>query len=601
MSTLFAAAVPAGRQAALGEMVARVRRVLAVSWPGDRVIQWSTVDQQTAAVFLTIDRSPFGPPLIRAGSLTVVQAGYFLDEAPGADPATANVCATLTRGGWQALPTGDGVYAFAAWDAQTRRLTAGVDKLGMRPLYESVAPGGGVLLASEPKLLIAALDGVSPNWAAWDDLQRARCILGDHTPYAEIRRVGRAEIVEWDIRGPRRHVAERFLEDIPEHCRSVDEFMEENHAAFVRVMRRCLTLPGAAAPVLTMSGGLDSRRLLAGLLHLDVRPRLITVPAYRSDGTEVESGIVRLVASHLGLEASAVVNRRESDLVPVLSARDAAVDFETHEHVLYGAVACAARGIGQLNFDGLAGDTLMNPGKYLLPKYLGPDGQGQFLREMLELPAPLQLPEPREAFADRMTAIWDSCRNDRNALSIFALDQRGRRTLALGPMALQARAFESVCPFLDRDVMLTALALPTERRTSGLLQRPLTERLQIPGLADLTSTRDPAGTDMTAVTSRLTGWGRLADGRVRYDLLRAASINDVPGFPARNRRLVLAAGTAGERIGRERVRRAMSITAGLRRAREMAAVAQSAASHLAYLERACQPFRDGALALEPLV
>lgn len=158
----------------------------------------------------------------------------------------------------------DGMYAFAVWDGRTRRLLLGRDRLGLKPLYYAVYPGG-LLFASEPKGIMA-----NPNFEARLDVQalpvvlQPRLALPGETPLLGLREVPAAHVVTWSAE---RAVARRYWEltSTPHH----DSF--DKTAARVREL-----LEDAVARQLTtsvpfgamLSGGVDSTSVAALATHI---------------------------------------------------------------------------------------------------------------------------------------------------------------------------------------------------------------------------------------------------------------------------------------------------------------------------------------------
>jgi asparagine synthase (glutamine-hydrolysing) len=60
------------------------------------------------------------------------------------------------------IPALDGMFAFAIWEARTRRLTLARDRAGIKPLYYAELSDGGIVFASELRALLAH-GGVDPE------------------------------------------------------------------------------------------------------------------------------------------------------------------------------------------------------------------------------------------------------------------------------------------------------------------------------------------------------------------------------------------------------------------------------------------------------
>ncbi|HLV26177.1 MAG TPA: hypothetical protein VKZ41_07670, partial [Gemmatimonadales bacterium] len=497
--------------------------MLRAGWPGRDVLRAEEHGRTASVAVLRVTGDPFVPSgaIREAGALRVVQAGYFTDSITNAgnesarfDGSTAterhergSLADTLASGGVNALRRGDGVYSFASWDTNSEIFTAGVDKLGMRPLFWCEVYGGGVAVASEIKTLLPLVGVLRVNWTAWEDQVRHGFQIGDHTLVRGIFRFPRAGCLTWREGSLRHTVLERFLESASIRSLSVEEFVEENHAAFSAGMSRLKNLLAGTSPMLTISGGLDSRRLLAGLLSSGQCPELLTVALPKADGRDEESAITEMVARAAGLPLSVVRPAGAEAVSWAADARDAYADFETDEHGVYSLIAAATGVRAAVNFDGLSGDTLLNPAQFVRKEYLGVDGEERFLAAMCAGGEWLDLPADGEPFAQRVRRVWGEIREAPNPITIFALDARGRRELSLGPMLIQARVFESVYPFLDRDFMLSALSLAPEVRLGAKWQRILTERASSQ-LAGIPSTRDPGFERVPGLVRQIPNWQR---------------------------------------------------------------------------------------------
>ena len=155
-----------------------------------------------------------------------------------------------------------GMFAFALWDADRRRLLLARDRLGIKPLYYAVTPQA-LLFASEMKALLA--DGTVPRTVDQAAVRRFfafRYVPGEATLFQAIRKLppGHTLVVEngrvaaprqyWDLTYP-----------------SVTERLNFNDAAArLRELLRTTVVEHLQADVpvgVLLSGGLDSTAVLA--------------------------------------------------------------------------------------------------------------------------------------------------------------------------------------------------------------------------------------------------------------------------------------------------------------------------------------------------
>ena len=109
----------------------------------------------------------FGP-LTLAGDLALTDLPELrsaLAADPGTDPVGL-VLAAWRRWGPGALDRLCGGFAFALWDARTRRLTAVRDRFGIQPLAYAAAPGR-VVVAGDLSTVLAGLDTPPETDRAW--------------------------------------------------------------------------------------------------------------------------------------------------------------------------------------------------------------------------------------------------------------------------------------------------------------------------------------------------------------------------------------------------------------------------------------------------
>ena len=117
-----------------------------------------------------IDLSPGGhqPRTTSDGRYTITYNGEVFNhveirealaaEGVGFDSAcdTEVVLKAYVRWGAECLSRFRGMFAFAIWDARERTLFLARDRLGIKPLYYTERPGGGLAFASEVRALLAA-------------------------------------------------------------------------------------------------------------------------------------------------------------------------------------------------------------------------------------------------------------------------------------------------------------------------------------------------------------------------------------------------------------------------------------------------------------
>jgi asparagine synthase (glutamine-hydrolysing) len=91
----------------------------------------------------------------------------------------------------------NGMFAFAVWDAQERTLLLARDRLGVKPLYYSIASDGHLAFASEAKALFAA--GIASEFdpETWEELLCFRFVAGERTPFRGVRRLPPGHLLYW--------------------------------------------------------------------------------------------------------------------------------------------------------------------------------------------------------------------------------------------------------------------------------------------------------------------------------------------------------------------------------------------------------------------
>ena len=164
--------------------------------------------------------------------------------------------------GIEALTSIDGEYVVALWDGREHRLTIATDRFGSAPLF--VGRGSaGVAFASGVRGVLAA-----PGIPADPDVDALREAVtfggfrvGDRTNVIAVKRVPPAAVV--DIEDGRFTIRRyrKWPTAAPDIRVDIRAAVEQGHELWKTAVRRRLI--GASRPGQTLSGGLDSRAILA--------------------------------------------------------------------------------------------------------------------------------------------------------------------------------------------------------------------------------------------------------------------------------------------------------------------------------------------------
>ena len=192
-----------------------------------------------------------------------------------------------------------GMFAFAVWDAKSRRLLLARDRLGVKPLYYAEVPGG-IVFGSEIKSLLQDRH-VPREWRpeAIDTYLTLLFIPAPHTVYAGIQKLppahtlvaenGRIRISKyWDLEftgtgDPRRE--EEYLEEL-------DALLRE--AVSLRLIS---DVPLGAF----LSGGIDSSTVVAYMKETSATTPVTISVGFENQAFD-ESQYAEAVARHLGCE-----------------------------------------------------------------------------------------------------------------------------------------------------------------------------------------------------------------------------------------------------------------------------------------------------------
>jgi asparagine synthase (glutamine-hydrolysing) len=112
---------------------------------------------------------------------------------------TETILHLVQRDGADAVHRLRGMFAFAAWDAETRRLLLVRDRFGVKPLYYASLPDGTLLFASEIKAILASgLIRPALHQAALPSLLSNLTPPEGETMFSGIRRLPPGHLLTWD-------------------------------------------------------------------------------------------------------------------------------------------------------------------------------------------------------------------------------------------------------------------------------------------------------------------------------------------------------------------------------------------------------------------
>jgi asparagine synthase (glutamine-hydrolysing) len=184
------------------------------------------------------------------------------------------------------------------WNPQARKLTIVADPVGARPLFYS-QDKCSILLTSALWLFEAcpwinlSLDEV----ALHQRVALGYCLEGA-TPYRAVRRVqggSRVELVQGELGDAICHRCYRW-DAIATDRQPLELQLDEIHHCFTRAIAE--QDDGVSKPIAALSGGLDTRVVIAGLLAAQRHPKCLSFTWRKSlDGT-----IAQKFAEHAGLE-----------------------------------------------------------------------------------------------------------------------------------------------------------------------------------------------------------------------------------------------------------------------------------------------------------
>ena len=192
----------------------------------------------------------------------------------------------------------NGMFAFAIYDGERRKLILGRDRMGIKPLFYALLPDR-LIFASEMKAILPLMPqapGVNPG--ALSQYLHTRCITGDETIFTNIERVRPGEVIEIGI--DLKLVRRRYWTplSVSPGFREQAEAEEEFDPLMRQVMKEHVR---SDVPLgLFLSGGNDSAIMLAMLSRVQERPLQTFSVGYKDAQLRDELQPARNIAEKFG-------------------------------------------------------------------------------------------------------------------------------------------------------------------------------------------------------------------------------------------------------------------------------------------------------------
>ncbi|MBJ7331740.1 MAG: hypothetical protein JHC95_17730 [Solirubrobacteraceae bacterium] len=353
--------------------------------------------------------------------------------------------------------------------------------LACRPYYWTQDAVGAVVHGDD---LFAVAQQAGLPWR-WDDdavrtLALMRHLVGEQTLHRDIRRMPAGAILH-------RHAGIVTMTRADPLTAALDGPRDTDERAVQQLLDALAEMPGD--PLLTLTAGMDSRLLLAALLHLGRRPMLWTAgPEHGSDrrvataiarATGLEHHVVELDSADFLRHGAAITRRTGGGYL--------AGDW--HSYLLLGGAAATGAPIALKGANGeLARSFYADAG---LAARTADHGPGALAGARLALTVrrgrarhadPIRVLDPLRGgdtaawLPDRLAATCSAPRRPLARLDHFYALQRVRRFVGTG-LHLAAATMPVASPFLDARWALAAARLPRDRKLGDAFHRAAIGRL----------------------------------------------------------------------------------------------------------------------------
>lgn len=189
----------------------------------------------------------------------------------------------------------DGEFVIVLYNKDTDVCMIFNDALGMLPLYYNLSPNR-LLISREVKFIIPFLDKVSLDKIGLAEYLLFRCPLGERTLVKDIYRLPPATLIVADVRNNKSSIKSIISWNLDSKSDlDLDKETDKLVGIFLTSIRNRHNFYSSrkCTPMISLSGGIDSRAVLAALTRIGVNPLAVTLDY---SGYEREISIARKVA-----------------------------------------------------------------------------------------------------------------------------------------------------------------------------------------------------------------------------------------------------------------------------------------------------------------
>jgi asparagine synthetase B (glutamine-hydrolysing) len=349
----------------------------------------------------------------------------------------------------------NGVFSFALWQPESRKLHIGADRYGLKPLYYRQT-SGQIHFASELKSLSYNSDDLSLDVGALEDLVVLSFISGDSTPYRDIHRVPIGSVISF-CEG-KKEVQRYWWFDryqIDPRMTTQDYISESS-----RVLKLATTRLAALCdrPICTLTSGQDSRRVFLDLVACKKPVQVYSVAVQLKDYKWESDSVVAAALCREFDVPHQVIRSHEADMEADLAEMtQTLLDHATTQHRWALPMVAEIPINSGINFDGFGGDIFVYDTS-ITAETLGSKTDSMALAQFLVkfnhgMPESKYLRvKSKSSSVQRLAAFLDSVPKDDNRHTNWFIAQWARRRTGSFSQTLMNLKVESVLPYFDNDV-----------------------------------------------------------------------------------------------------------------------------------------------------